>query len=556
MKKTIFILSYLICVICFAQNPPNSVYYNDYGLTAHSYIQDGLVNMWDAKENIGWGLHSDTTTVWKDLIGNRDITLSGTYNWSNNAWNVFSSDNTSNSGLGTWPASNLPSNQTWQITIDPDAISENGFGRIIGASNYRVAMPMIISSPSSLYFIGYSHYNSKAVLGYYNSYEPHQHTIAHTADSEKFSYYIDGQIKWWYSANASSSTVDSNSTGQATAYFANNVSKNRGLDAKYYCMRLYDRHLTDKEIIWNYMIDSIRYNLPRQWYPYANEAWAWEDYTDEYVLWTDNQYTNHPAKGESVNFNSNKGKYNSSVAALVGVNRSENEGICSAVFTNGNGASTAIRTGSYLFTTNSDWYNLEFASLFVAKNQRGTPTGSAYLFYGDGWGPLLWFYNTVADLRYRTMTTNSTSLKMLVNGGGIDRRKFGTDPQMYSVRTKVVNGEFETKFSINGCIITNVTGTVPPNFERNYRFGLNWSSTRNVLGCDYCEFLVWNKIPEDWDLIEKTLMLKYNIKPFTYYYPNFGKPLLGGGFGGVFIGGDSEEPELDEPLDEEIEESE
>lgn len=38
-------------------------------VTAQSYVQDGLVGLWDAEENAGWGTHEVSPTVWKDLTG-------------------------------------------------------------------------------------------------------------------------------------------------------------------------------------------------------------------------------------------------------------------------------------------------------------------------------------------------------------------------------------------------------------------------------------------------------------------------------------------------------
>ncbi len=38
------------------------------------YITDGLVAMWDGEWNVGFGKHDSNTLVWKDLIGNNDIT--------------------------------------------------------------------------------------------------------------------------------------------------------------------------------------------------------------------------------------------------------------------------------------------------------------------------------------------------------------------------------------------------------------------------------------------------------------------------------------------------
>ena len=43
--------------------------------TARDYVQDGLIAMWDGIENAGWGTHDPNATVWKDLAGNRDFSL-------------------------------------------------------------------------------------------------------------------------------------------------------------------------------------------------------------------------------------------------------------------------------------------------------------------------------------------------------------------------------------------------------------------------------------------------------------------------------------------------
>jgi len=51
------------------------------------YVQDGLVAMWDGKENAGVGLHDPNATVWKDLTRRSpDINItSDEISWSNNA---------------------------------------------------------------------------------------------------------------------------------------------------------------------------------------------------------------------------------------------------------------------------------------------------------------------------------------------------------------------------------------------------------------------------------------------------------------------------------------
>ena len=39
------------------------------------YVTDGLIAMWDGEWNAGGGIHDANATVWKDLVGNRDLGL-------------------------------------------------------------------------------------------------------------------------------------------------------------------------------------------------------------------------------------------------------------------------------------------------------------------------------------------------------------------------------------------------------------------------------------------------------------------------------------------------
>ena len=45
------------------------------GYTAKDYVQDGLIAMWDGIENAGFGVHDPNATVWKDLVGEFDLTV-------------------------------------------------------------------------------------------------------------------------------------------------------------------------------------------------------------------------------------------------------------------------------------------------------------------------------------------------------------------------------------------------------------------------------------------------------------------------------------------------
>ena len=60
----------------------NSV--NEVSEWVNPYVTDGLVAMWDGEWNAGGGVHDPNATVWKDLVGNRDATLTGDISWGAN----------------------------------------------------------------------------------------------------------------------------------------------------------------------------------------------------------------------------------------------------------------------------------------------------------------------------------------------------------------------------------------------------------------------------------------------------------------------------------------
>lgn len=563
-----FLSILFISQICFAQMVPNSIYNGNDGLcTARSYIQDGLINMWDAKENIGWGLHSNNTNVWKDLIGNRDMILESYDSsyatnkwWTDNSWVVNGAEGKSH---GVIANGELPSSQTIQITAYPTKIFNMTSdtwkaARLFVGSYPAPAIYIYRSSGGFLYHVSWNAYEDSATRAFsdvggtnnFKSLAPHQHTLMHEEDSPNVKYCIDGDTKYIYTIT-DPATIQ-NATNSSYLWIAGNASYSYGIDASYYCIRIYNRVLTDKELAWNYMIDSIRYGLPRKWYPYMNESWCWVDFTNPNMLRSDTGATVPAEIGDSVMRIKNQGGWNKvnwygSQNAL----RTEN-GVCG--YTNETGLATNVQLRSYstLFTTNDDWNNIEFAMIVVAGNEKAKSfSGTASIMRTSQSRVLMLYYSNTA-LYYRTMQEATTGKSL-----GISRAKFGSDNIMYAVRTKSVNGEFSTKISINGTVVSNIVGQVPENFSYNFVPGICNSTSYHIMSSDYYECLVWDKIPEDWDLIEKALILKYDLKPFSTYYPNHGKPLLGGGFGGAFTGGDTEEPEEpEEPLDEEIEESE
>lgn len=81
--------------------------------TAADYIQDGLIAMWDGIENAGWGRRDANATVWKDLVGGRDLTLT--------SLGSFSSDKAlvnAPGGIGAMRSDEVPGFGTLEVVFD------------------------------------------------------------------------------------------------------------------------------------------------------------------------------------------------------------------------------------------------------------------------------------------------------------------------------------------------------------------------------------------------------------------------------------------------------
>ena len=102
-------------------------------IPASAYIQDGLIAQWDGIDNAGTGVHDPESTVWKDLKGSLDMTLTANGSWGSGAYlNV--------SGCSAKGTSATPSYKTIEIYYR----SENSAGRLMfvsGLQNRIAAFP-------------------------------------------------------------------------------------------------------------------------------------------------------------------------------------------------------------------------------------------------------------------------------------------------------------------------------------------------------------------------------------------------------------------------------
>lgn len=247
--------------------------FNPLGVTpAMRYIQDGLIVMWDGIENVGWGEHDESATTWKDLAGKYNLDLPT----RNHVWedNCFRCDSV-----------------TPVYTTRPKAVFEemkNGYTAEVCATIGESNGPLISCGNGSNFWNIYSSklifsissaqnggvgvsltqggtYLYPTVIGLSTFYGASL-SASFTADivNQKSRQFLNGGLKATY-ANAALTGCDNmglsgigvNCTGRNTDDW--NVGIGGG--TKFYCVRFYNRPLTDEEIAHNYAIDKERFGL-------------------------------------------------------------------------------------------------------------------------------------------------------------------------------------------------------------------------------------------------------------------------------------------------------
>ena len=212
----------------------------DEDLTAASYSREGLIAQWDGIENAGLGLpHDSTSSVWKDLAGNRDLTLvSGKGEFTDNALNCLPRVN----GYVTETAEACTDYKTIEIVCDRFA-GDYGFVFNSGVKSRIFAFTLqrtqgseafgccVTTADRATWAFTYSDSTGNTTAGYENG------KVVAFKGSESWS--SGGNV---LALGASAGHLDQ------YLYFG-----------KIYAIRLYDRALTPDELERHSAIDTIRF---------------------------------------------------------------------------------------------------------------------------------------------------------------------------------------------------------------------------------------------------------------------------------------------------------
>lgn len=240
-------------------------------LSARSYVQDGLIAMWDGIENAGYGVHNPNATVWKNLITMDDeLHIPDGASWGD----VYL--HTQANGGGNHAIGGTGSNHylSGKLTEYPFCSFECSFLFFAGsesAGNAAGCIGINIAQGSVSSFIygmpwGVKYYLWPGVGGFenyaYNASDILSKNsllnICVTCERGGLSkFYINGELKISKIA-PTSGAID---TRYLTRFNSGSWNGDNGIDANYYGMRIYNRTISQDEVMSNYAIDKARFGL-------------------------------------------------------------------------------------------------------------------------------------------------------------------------------------------------------------------------------------------------------------------------------------------------------
>lgn len=211
----------------------------------YDYITDGLILHLDGKWNGGMGIHLSTTDTWVDLspAGNDAQSINGTMISFAKDYGIFTSADGFLSYIGLGAGESL-SIEMWKKRTFGNRYCVGNWGfKLNGTTTMSVA-----SGDTYLQYYGASNFNTGKHLGL-------RYTFTYDKDSQTVKTYSDGIVTATYSMTLPTAA------NRATPVFAinwkldSNVSYNGG---QLYMVRIYNRALTDEEVLHNYNTDNKR----------------------------------------------------------------------------------------------------------------------------------------------------------------------------------------------------------------------------------------------------------------------------------------------------------
>ena len=222
--------------------------------TARSYVQDGLIAMWDGIENAGWGQRQTGSIVWKDLIGSHDLstTVPNQYYWTDNSLH-FDGQNTTLDHRG------MECSTISMAYFEIVAVKRGTHTSVFAQNGGRSANNLLLWQYNNLSScLAHNGAAQRFPAGTIKKDVPL--TMGVTVGTSTPELFVNGAKITPYSS------ADGWSVYNVFSLFANSLSRNggynNGAEKEIYNARCYSRALTAEELAANCAIDKERFNLP------------------------------------------------------------------------------------------------------------------------------------------------------------------------------------------------------------------------------------------------------------------------------------------------------
>ena len=240
--------------------------------TARDYNQSGLVLLIDGIENDGFGVHSDSVSVWKNLATSgimSDVSLSGDYSIESNniRMNHLAVDNRTSNGIGRCNILSAFSTKTIEVCssgfIPNNLTDENRKNAFFYGPNTFGTLYYNVGNLVHYDRVIISLYTTRVDSGFIGFGEPN-FTRAQCQNFRTISYNSSKSLVVDQKDLSSRVTINTSSdvySGEVEL-FNRSSDWSRPFNGKIHCMRVYDRNLTAEEMIANQAIDKARFRLP------------------------------------------------------------------------------------------------------------------------------------------------------------------------------------------------------------------------------------------------------------------------------------------------------
>ena len=211
------------------------------------YITDGLVAMWDGEWNVEFGVHDETSPVWKDLIGNLDMTLGEYGEWENNALVCLG---------GRIPAygkySLLTADGDKCVTVVAESISDSGI--IFAAGNGASTGAILFEKKPSYLYMSIANYAADGTNNVVTVSDSSFSATGNWLKSDLIDAFVNGEWK--------TPRYRFNSLFTTRVCVGDRVNdSSKPFTGRVFHIRVYDRNLTAEEVEYNYAIDAERFGL-------------------------------------------------------------------------------------------------------------------------------------------------------------------------------------------------------------------------------------------------------------------------------------------------------